>query len=472
MKKFIYIAASLFLTITMQAQDRPQPKAGPAPTININQPQSFVLKNGLKVLVVENHKLPRVSFNLTLDNPPYAEGAKKGVSDILSSMIGNGTETVSKNAFNEEIDFLGANIGFYSSGAYASGLSRYSKRILELMADGALNPLFVQEEFEKEKEKLIEGLKSNEKSVSAIAGRVENVLTYGKEHYKGEYTSEETLNNVTLNDVILNYNTYFVPANAYLVIVGDVDFKDVKKEVEKLFGKWKKATAPQLSYSDPKDVQYSQINFIDMPNAVQSEIALVNLSNLKMTDKEYFASLLANQILGGGGEGRLFLNLREKHGWTYGAYSSIGSGKYINKFRSGSSVRNLVTDSAVVEVFNELKRIRTELVSEEDLKNAKAKYIGNFVMQIEKPSTIASYALNKETQGLPDDFYENYIKNINGVTAEDIKNAANKYFLAEKARVVIVGKAADVLPGLEAMSKAEKLPIFYFDKYGNPTEKP
>jgi predicted Zn-dependent peptidase len=334
MKKFIYIAAILFLTMTMQAQDRPQPKAGPAPTININKPQSFVLKNGLKVLVVENHKLPRVSFNLTLDNPPYAEGTKKGVSDLLSSMIGNGTQSVSKNAFNEEIDFLGANINFWDSGASANGLSRYSKRILELMADGALNPLFVQEEFEKEKEKIIEGLKSEEKSVSAIAGRVENVLTYGKEHYKGEYTSEETLKNVTLNDVILNYNTYFAPSNAYLVIVGDVNFKDVKKEVERLFGKWKKATAPQLTYSDPKDVQYSQINFIDVPNAVQSEIALVNLSNLKMTDKEYFAALLANQILGGGGEGRLFLNLREKHGWTYGAYSSIGSGKYINKYRS------------------------------------------------------------------------------------------------------------------------------------------
>jgi predicted Zn-dependent peptidase len=472
MKKFIYIAASLFLTMTMQAQDRPQPKAGPTPSININKPQSFVLKNGLKVLVVENHKLPRVSFNLTLDNPPYAEGTKKGVSDLLSSMIGNGTQSVSKNAFNEEIDFLGANINFWDSGASANGLSRYSKRILELMADGALNPLFVQEEFEKEKEKIIEGLKSEEKSVSAIAGRVENVLTYGKEHYKGEYTSEETLKNVTLNDVILNYNTYFAPSNAYLVIVGDVNFKDVKKEVERLFGKWKKATAPQLTYSDPKDVQYSQINFIDVPNAVQSEIALVNLSNLKMTDKEYFAALLANQILGGGGEGRLFLNLREKHGWTYGAYSSIGSGKYINKFRSGSSVRNVVTDSAIVEVFNELKKIRTELVSEEDLKNAKAKYIGNFVMQIEKPSTIAGYALNKETQGLPEDFYENYIKNINAVTAEDIKNAANKYFLADKTRVVIVGKAGDVLPGLETMSKREKLPIFYFDKYGNPTEKP
>jgi predicted Zn-dependent peptidase len=472
MKKFIYIAASLFLTITMQAQDRPQPKAGPAPTININKPQSFVLKNGLKVLVVENHKLPRVSFNLTLDNPPYAEGNKKGVSDILSSMLGNGTETTNKDAFNEEIDFLGADINFYASGASANGLSRYSKRILELMADGALNPLFDQTEFEKEKEKIIEGLKSDEKSVSAIARRVENVLTFGKEHYKGEFTSEETLKNVTLEDVSLNYNTYFVPANAYLVIVGDVNFKDVKKEVERLFGSWKKATAPQLSYTSPKDVQYSQINFIDTPNAVQSEIALVNLSNLKMTDKEYFSVLLANQILGGGGEGRLFLNLREKHGWTYGAYSSIGAGKYINKFRSSASVRNTVTDSAVVEFFNELKRIKTELVSEEDLRNAKAKYVGNFVMQIEKPSTIAGYALNKETQGLPEDFYENYIKNINAVTAEDIKNAANKYFLSDKTRVVIVGKAGDVLPGLETMSKREKLPIFYFDKYGNPTEKP
>ena len=472
MKKFIYIAASLFLTITMQAQDRPQPKAGPAPTININKPQSFVLKNGLKVLVVENHKLPRVSFNLTLDNPPYAEGNKKGVSDILSGMLGNGTETITKDVYNEEIDFLGADINFYASGASGNGLSRYSKRILELMADGALNPLFDKAEFEKEKEKIIEGLKADEKSVSAIARRVENVLVFGKEHYKGEYTSEETLKNVTFEDVVLNYNTYFVPSNAYLVIVGDVNFKDVKKEVERLFGKWRKATAPQLSYSEPKDVQYSQINFIDTPNAVQSEIALVNLSNLKMTDKEYFSVLLANQILGGGGEGRLFLNLREKHGWTYGAYSSIGAGKYINKFRSSASVRNTVTDSAVVEFFNELKRIKTDLVSDEDLRNAKAKYVGNFVMQIEKPSTIAGYALNKETQGLSEDFYENYIKNINAVTAEDIKNAANKYFLSDKTRVVIVGKAGDVLPGLEAMSKKEKLPIFYFDKYGNPTEKP
>jgi hypothetical protein len=191
-----------------------------------------------------------------------------------------------------------------------------------------------------------------------------------------------------------------------------------------------------------------------------------------MNDKDYFAAILANQVLGGGGEGRLFLNLREKHGWTYGSYSNLGAGKYISKFSSTASVRNAVTDSAVVEIFNELKKIRTELVSAEDLKNAKAKYIGNFVMQIEKPATIARYALNIATLGLTEDFYENYVKNINAVTAEDIKNAANKYFLADNTRVVVVGKAADVLPGLEALSSKEKMPIFYFDKYGNKAEKP
>ncbi|WP_353078123.1 pitrilysin family protein [Flavobacterium sp.] len=474
MKKYLYIAASLLLTITMQAQDRPMPKQGPAPSINIKKPVTFVLENGLKVLVVENNKLPRVSYNLTLDNTPFAEGSKKGVTDLVSSMIGNATESISKDKFNEEIDFLGANINFYESGASANGLSRYSARILELLADGALNPLFTQEDFDAERAKLIEGLKSDEKSASAIAGRVQNVLTYGKEHYNGEFTSEETLKNVTLQDVINHYNTYFVPANAYLVVIGDVKTKDVKKKVQQLFGAdvWKTASAPNLTYNDPKDLQYSQINFVDVPNAVQSEIAMINLSKLKMTDKDYFAAILANQILGGGGEGRLFLNLREKHGWTYGSYSNLGASKYISKFSSTASVRNAVTDSAVVEIFNELRKIRTDLVSEEDLKNAKAKYIGNFVMQIEKPATIARYALNIKTLGLPEDFYENYVKNINAVTPEDVRNAAKKYFLADNTRVVIVGKAADVLPGLEAMSAKEKMPIFYFDKFGSKVDKP
>jgi predicted Zn-dependent peptidase len=468
MKKIIVVLSGLFLTLTMQAQDRTQPKPGPSPVININKPQSFTLPNGLQVLIVENHKLPRVSFNLSIDNTPYVEGNKKGVDDLTSSLIGNGSTTISKDAFNEEIDFLGANLNFYSSGASGSSLSKYSGRILELMAEGALNPNFTQEEFDKEKDKLLENLKTQEKSVAAVAGRVQNVLAFGKNHPSGEFLSEETIKNVTLSDVENNYNTYFVPENAYLVIIGDVKFKETKKAVEKLFGSWAKASAPSVKYADPLNVQYSQINFVDMPNAVQSEIALQNTVNLKMTDKDYFATIVANQILGGDFNSYLNMNLREAHGWTYGARSGISGSKYISTFKASTQVRNAVTDSAVVEFFKEIKKIRTEKVSDEMLANVKAGYVGKFVMQIEKPQTVAGYALRIKTQGLPEDFYENYIKNINAVTAEDVLAAAKKYFLEDNIRVVIVGKGSDVIPGLEKL----KIPMFYFDKFGAPTQKP
>ena len=453
----------------MQAQDRTQPKPGPSPVLNIKKPSTFTLPNGLKVLVVENHKLPRVSYSLTIDNTPYAEGNKKGVDELTSSLIGNGSTKTPKDNFNEEVDFLGANINFFSSGASASGLSKHAKRILELMAEGALMPNFTQEEFDKEKDKLIEGLKTQEKSVTAVAGRVEKVLAYGKSHPAGEYLSEETINNVSLADVKDNYRTYFVPEHAYLVIVGDVKTKDVKKNVQKLFGSWVKATAPRLEYSNPTNVQYSQINFVDMPNAVQSEITLFNTVNLKMSDPDFFPVILANQVFGGDFNSYLNMNLREKHGWTYGARSSVGFDKNMySEFRANTQVRKAVTDSAVVEALNELKRIRTEKVTDEALNNVKAGYIGRFVMQVEKPATVARYALNIETEGLPADFYENYIKNINAVTPDDVMRVVNKYFLADNLRILVVGKASEVLPALESL----KIPIFYFDKFGNPAEKP
>jgi zinc protease len=467
MRKTILLLLSLSFTVIMQAQNRPQPKQGPAPAIKINKPETFTLPNGLKVLIVENHKLPRVSFNLFLDNAPYAEGSKKGVSSLTGRLLGNGSISISKDAFNEEVDFLGADVDFSSTGATANSLSKYAGRVLELMADAALNPNFTQEEFDKEKTKLLEGLKSDEKSVPATARRVEDVLAFGKSHPFGEYLSEQTINNVTLNDVKANYEQYFVPNNAYLVVIGDVEMNDVKPKIEDLFASWTNASAPNFSYNDPKNVQYLQINFVDMPNAVQSEISLVNTANLKMGDPDYFPAIVANQILGGDFNGYLNMNLREAHGWTYGARSTMGYGKYIEKFISTSSVRNAVTDSAVVEFIKEIKRIRTEKVSDENLKTIKAGYIGRFVMQIEKPQTIAKYALNIETQNLPANFYENYIKSINAVTPDDIMRVANKYFLIDNTRIIITGKGSEVLPGLEKL----KIPIFYFDRYGNPTEK-
>lgn len=457
----------LITVIGMQAQtDRSQPKPGPAPKISLGKPKQFELKNGLKVLVVSNHKLPKVSYTLTFDNQPFAEGEKAGIDELTGSLLGNGTLKTPKEAFIEEIDFLGAHIDFHTSGVSAFGLSKFKNRILELMAEGTLQPLFTQEEFDKEKAKLLESLKANEKNVKSISERVQNALVFGKNHPFGEQITVASVNRVELKDIQNHYQEFFVPENAYLVVVGDVKFEEVKKSVEKLFSNWIKKSTPQTQYSQPKNVAQSEINFVNVPHAVQSELAFVNSIELPMNSPDFFPSLLANQILGGGGEGRLFLNLREKHGWTYGAYSSLKASKYVSKFRAGASVRNTVTDSAIVEVFNELKRIRLEKVSDEDLKNAKAKYIGNFVMQMEKPQTIARHALNIETQHLPKDFYENYIKNLEAVTAEQILQVANKYFLVDNIRVVVVGKSEDVLPNLKKLD----LPIKQFDIYGNPLE--
>jgi zinc protease len=468
MKKTSILLFILFLTGIMQAQDRKQPSPGVAPVVNIKKPQTFVLPNGLKVMIVEDHRLPKVTYNLTLDNAPYAEGNKKGVDALCSSLMGNGSKKISKDDFNEEIDFLGANMNFSSHGASASSLSKSANRILELLAEGALDPNFTQVEFDKEKAKMLEGLKADEKSTPSIARRVVDALAFGKNHPSGEFETEQTINNVTLADVQANYQNYFVPENAYLVVIGDVKFNKIKPVIEKLFGSWVKNSTPKVTYSDPTNVPFTQIDFVDVPNAVQSEIALVNTVNLKMSDPDFFAAALATRILGGDFDSYLMMNLREGHGWTYGAYASIGAGKYVSKLKSAAAVRNVVTDSSVVEFIKEIKRIRTEKVSDEALNNVKAGYIGRFVMQVQKPETVARYALNIETEKLPANFYENYIKAINAVTAEDVQKAANKYFLIDNTRIVIAGKGADVIPGLEKL----KIPIFYFDKYGNPVDKP
>ncbi|WP_340077222.1 pitrilysin family protein [Leptobacterium sp. I13] len=472
-KTVLYIFILAAFAVNAQIDRTKQPTPGPAPVINLGTPQTFQLANGLKVLVVENHKLPRVSYTLTIDNPPHTEGAKAGVGQLMGSLLGKGSASIDKDTYNEEVDYMGAVISFNAEGGFARGLSKYAERVLELMADAAINPNFTEEEFNKEKDLLLEGLKSNEKSVTTAARRVETALAYGLKHPYGEYVSQETVNNVTLNDINTYYRNYFVPKNAYLVVVGDVDYRTVEQQVTKYFGGWEKRAPLSVSYSKPKNPLYSQINFLDMPNAVQSEIAVQNVVDLKMTDEDYFPVLIANKILGGGAEARLFVNLREDKGYTYGAYSNVGADRYASRFRASASVRNAVTDSAVTAFLDELYRIRNERVSQQDLILAKADYVGSFVMALERPETIARYALNIETEGLPKDFYVSYLSKINAVTAEQVQEAAKKYFSVDNMRIVITGKGSDVLKSLENYTyKGKRIPISYFDKYANKIDRP
>ncbi|WP_339707360.1 insulinase family protein [uncultured Kriegella sp.] len=477
MKKHIaFTLTFIFLGISLHAQiDRSQPpKPGPAPEINLKEPQRFEMRNGLKVMVVEDHKLPKVSVQLLIDNPPILEGSKAGVSSLTASLLGKGSKSISMDDFNEEVDYLGASINFGSQSAFANSLSKYFPRIFELMVDAALNPNFTEAEFDKEKAKLLTNLKSQEKDVSAISNRVQNSLAYGKDHPYGEFVTEQSVNNVTLDDVKQFYTDYFVPANAYLVIIGDVNFEDTKELVETHFTPWTKATPPSFQFSRPSNALYTQINFIDVPNAVQSEVAVENLVNLRMADDDYLSALMANRILGGGAQGRLFQNLREDKAYTYGAYSGIGNDKYAPaNFSASASVRNAVTDSTIVEILSEIDKIIKNPVSEEELKNAKATYIGSFVLALERPETMARYAINMETENLPKDFYKTYLERINAISIEDVQRAAKKYLTVDNARVVVTGKGSDVAENLEAITfNGKPMQVKYFDKYANPVDKP
>ena len=476
MKKTFYTLLLLLICLPLQAQiDRSQqPQSGPAPEIQLEQPQEFTLKNGLRVLVVENHKLPRASANLNIDLAPVFEGELAGVSALLSSMLGKGSLSIEKNVFEEEVDFLGARLSFGSSSAFASSLSRYFPRVLELMADAALHPNFLQEEFDKEKEKLIEGIKSDENSVPAAARRVESLITYGKNHPYGEFISETSISNVELEDVKDFYTKNFNPENAYLIIIGDVDFATVKKHVSKLFKGWKGKAVPGKPFQAAKNAEALEINFVDMPNAVQSEVSVDFTTEVKKTDDDYFPMLLANRILGGGAQARLFLNLREDKGYTYGSYSSFSTDKYSrSRMRAYASVRNAVTDSSVVELVKEIKKIQELPVTEEELAQAKAKYVGDFVLALERPSTIARYALSILTEGLAADFYTTYLQKINAVSIEDIQRVTKKYIHLNNARVFVTGKGSEVLENLEKTTPlGSTLNLRFYDKYGNETKRP
>ena len=468
MKNIKYIAAAFLFSGMVYAQNidiNAMPKPGPTPAINIAKPSTFKLKNGLTVLVVENNKLPRVNIQLTMDRPPIYEGNIVGVGEIMADQLGTGTTKLSKEEFNKKIDFLGARLSFYPQGAGANTLSKYSTQVISLMADAVVNPKFSAEEVSKSKERTIEGLKTKEKDAGEIARRVDNALTYGKNTALGEFVTEESINRIQLKDVQDFYKKYYAPDNAYLVIVGDVKTSEIKKLVEKEFGKWKKSGTKFAAIEPAKNLPATEINIVDVPTAVQSVIHVGNPTTLQMKDPQYFSGVIANHILGGA-ETRLFMNLREKNGYTYGAYSHLSTNKYSPYFSANASVRNEVTDKAVVEFMNELKGISQ--IKPEELVNAKAKLKGEFIMSLEKPETIARFALNERLYSLPSDFYANYLKSIDKVTTADVSAAAKAYILPNQSRIFVAGKGSEIADGLEKLG----YPVKYFDKFANPASKP
>ena len=467
MRKILFIITGALLIQSGYAQniDRTKPpKPGPAPIIKIGDPVVYKLANGITVLVVENHKLPKVSASYSIDAGPISEGSKAGGLDLMGQMLEEGTKVHSKVAFDEAVDRIGANVNLSASGGSASALTRYFDSAFLLMAEALQKPSFTQASFDKIKSQYLTVMKSEEKSVTAVAGRVTNALLFGLSHPNGEFATEESVTNLTLNDVKQAYQKYITPSRGYLTFVGDITPLKAKALATKAFAAWKGAPLSLEKLALVSNPAKTEIDLIDMPNAVQSEIRVTNLVSLPMSSPDYFPVLLANQILGGGSESKLFMNLREKHGFTYGAYSSTGSGRFQAAFNASAAVRNAKTDSAVVEFLNEINDMRTQKVTEDELQRTKALYNGRFALGLENPARVATFASNILINNLPKDFYRTYLQKINAVTVDDIQRVANKYFNHNNTRIVVVGKASDVAEGLKKLN----FPVNQFDKYARP----
>ena len=481
-KKLIVLSMLVLSSSLIGQIDRSMPEAGPAPEIEFKEPYTTKLSNNLTLMVVVNDKLPTASATLIIDNPPILEGDKSGVKDLVTSNMGKGNKFQSKDEFIEEKDFMGSFISYNSSGGSISSLSRYFERTMTMFAQGALYPIFSDEEFEKEKTKLTEALKIDEKNAASIARRVENIVAYKKDHPRSEYTTEASVSNINITDIDNFYKSYFKPNNAYLVVIGDVHLEGTIALSKKLFEDWKYSNELDKmfgegsinDFEEPEVSDKTTIHIVDVPNATNVEISFQNIIDRKTSDSDYFSGTVANRVLGAGPESRLFSVIREEKGFAYGAYSGLPtSSKTKTKFVARTTVRTEVADSAIVEMHNQLRIMRDNPITDEELSNVKSGYFGEFAMSIENPITIANQALSIRSENLPEDFYKTFLSNLNTVSKDDVMQSSKKFFLIDNAQIVVTGKINDILDNLESIYLDEnKIDVIYYDAFGEVIEKP
>lgn len=453
-------------TVESKAWRSGAPKAGPAREIKLGDYTSFKLENGLEVIVVENHKLPRVSYQISFNNDALVEGEEAGYTSMAGSLLTKGTSNRTKAEIDEAIDYVGANLNAGATGIFGTSLKKHSKALLDVMTDVLYNPSFPEEEFEKEKKQILSNLASQKTDPNSMSSNVSQILNYGADHPYGEIQTEETVNAMKLSTVKNYYKTYFKPNNATLVIVGDITPAEAKQTAQDYFSSWKAGDIPMIKYDTPTAPSENKVAFVNKDGAVQSVINITYPVDLKPGSADVIPARIMNSILGGGiFSGRLMQNLREDKAYTYGARSSLRSDKLIGRFNAGASVRNEVTDSSVTEFLYELNRIVNEPVDAKDVKLSKSSIAGSFARSLESPQTIAGFARNIKRYNLPEDYYETYLQKLEAVTVADVQAMAKKYIKPDNAYIVVVGNKDEVAENLLPFD-ADGV-IDYYDAYGN-----
>lgn len=441
-----------------QVPDRSKPpEIGPPPSMKLPPIQRFKLSNGLRVVLMEKHEVPLVHVELlvragTVTDPP----GKEGWVSLSTSLMQDGAGTRDALELADAIDFLGASI-YTSSGYHSCGVSLHTPlskfdSALALFSDVVLRPLFPEKELERRRKELLTELIQWHDEPRTIASVMFGDAVFGNNHPYGRPSigNEKSIRGMKIEDVKGFYKKYFSPQNALIIVVGDVTENIIKSKFEIVFGKWKGDKIENPPLPKIEQVKERKIYLIDKPGAPQSEIRIGRVGSARLND-DYYALLVANTILGGSFSSRLNQNLREQHGYTYGASSRFDFRLYPGPFMAGSAVQTVVTDSAIVEFIKELKRIR-EPVSDEELTRAKNYITLRYPESFQTIAQVASKLIELELFNLPDDYFTKFVEKILTVTKEDVQRVAKKYIDPENIVIVVVGDKNQIEQKIQALN--------------------
>ena len=437
--------------------------------VKLPKAQEATLPNGLKVILLESHKVPTFTMQLVVLSGGLADRSDyHGLATFTAALLREGTAKRSSKDIAEQVDALGSTLTATSglssltSTVTAAGLVESLDQTLDIFADVVRNPTFPQSEVEKYKTRSLAQLQVQRSNPQFLAQEQFSRAIYG-DHPAGLISAPvESIKKLSTKDLADFHSTYFRPNNAILAIVGDVTMKDIMPKLAKVFGDWQKADVPAMNIPPAPTQSASRIFLIDRPGSVQTVLTLGTLG-IERTSPDYFSVLLADRVLGGGPAGRLFLNLREDKGYTYGAYSGFSGSKYRGTWTSSSEVRTDVTAGAMKEFMYELKRLRDEKVSAEELDNAKRAIIGGFALSLEQPQTLLQNIITQKIYNLPADYWDTYPQKVAAITVEDVQSAAQKYIDLDHLTVVAVG---DAKKAREVLAKFGKVEVY--DAEGKP----
>lgn len=437
-------------------------KADPVPKIEMGSFEEFKLENGLKIIVVENHKLPQVSFQVFIDIPPILEGKHAGVGEMTGQLINKGTSSRSKAQIDKEIDAVGASFSANSNGLHGSVLTKNKTALLEVMSDVLLNPSFPAEEFDQVKKQTLSALAQSKEDPNAIADNVANALRYSKKHPYGEVTTEESIETLTVDMVKKYYRTFFKPDIAYLIVSGDINKMEAKELAKQYFGAWKRGTVMAAYHKRPKKATQTEVNIVDIVQVKKPVMEITYPVVLKPKSDDLIKSSVMNILL----DGKYKLRPSHENKISYNRMSSgLFSDKEIGYFTAGGIFSYETIDSVLSKFLADMKRLQDEKVSEKELDLAKKVLTERFNKAIKNPETLAQLALITVRNKLSKDYYPTYLERLNNVTAEDVQAMAQKYLSPNQAYIMVVGNKNEVAEKLTHFSANNRLK--YFDVYGN-----